>query len=198
MAVRFPWISIATKLVSFFTLTILALSTPALAADRVSSPNNSAAVHTYATVIRSMNPAVPVSQSLAYAQHMLLYAHRWKIDPNVVAAIVTVESGWNTHARSSAGAIGFGQLMPGTAGQLGVNPLNPFQNLRGTTQYLAGLLKRFRHKPRSNALAFAAYNAGAQAVAYYGGIPPFAETQHYVAKATAALARVRKMTSRDS
>ena len=95
---------------------------------------------------------------------------------NLVAAVVTTESHWNPKARSHAGAIGLGQLMPATAKSLGVDPSNPHENLQGTTQYLASNLKRFKSIP----LAAASYNAGAGAVNKYGGIPPFRETREYV------------------
>jgi soluble lytic murein transglycosylase-like protein len=95
---------------------------------------------------------------------------------NLVAAVVTTESHWNPKARSHAGAIGLGQLMPATAKSLGVDPSNPHENLRGTTRYLAANLTRFKSIP----LAAAAYNGGPNAVSKHGGIPPYPETQAYV------------------
>lgn len=95
---------------------------------------------------------------------------------NFVAAVVTTESHWNPKARSHAGAIGLGQLMPATAKSLGVDPSNPHENLRGTTRYLAANLTRFKSIP----LAAAAYNGGPNAVSKHGGIPPYPETQAYV------------------
>ncbi len=95
----------------------------------------------------------------------------------MLVAIVTVESAWHTHAVSPAGAIGLGQLMPGTAASLKVNPRDPKQNLSGAARYLRGLMQRFG---RHYSLVFAAYNAGPKAVSEYGGIPPYEETQEYV------------------
>lgn len=95
---------------------------------------------------------------------------------NLVAAVVTTESHWNPKARSHAGAIGLGQLMPATAKSLKVDPSDPHENLQGTTRYLAANLKRFKSIP----LAAAAYNGGPNAVSKHGGIPPYPETQAYV------------------
>ena len=70
--------------------------------------------------------------------------------------------------------------MPGTAATLGVNPHNAGQNLSGAARYLSGLMQRFGTKHYD--LVFAAYNAGPKAVAAYGGIPPYSETQNYVVR----------------
>ncbi|MBV8637475.1 MAG: lytic transglycosylase domain-containing protein [Candidatus Eremiobacteraeota bacterium] len=145
-------------------------------------PANRVTINAYATVLREYNPQLPDWQSKDLARHLLVTAHRWKIDTNMLAAIVSVESSWHTHAMSYAGAIGLGQLMPGTAAVLGVNPRDPVQNLSGAARYLRGLLDRFHADPRRYELTFAAYNAGPQAVEEFGGIPPYGETQNYVVK----------------
>lgn len=98
------------------------------------------------------------------------------IPVNLFHALISHESGWNPNARSPVGAIGFGQLMPGTARGLGVDPNDPRQNLVGAARYLKRQLDAFG----SPQLALAAYNAGPGAVQKYGGIPPYAETQRYV------------------
>lgn len=158
----------------------------ARAAGTSVATNTPGAVRAYAGVLRKINPQMPVWQSRDLAKHLLVNANRWKIDASVLVALVSVESAWHTHARSWAGAIGLGQLMPGTAANLHVDPRDPYQNLQGAARYLGGLLVRYKEKPNRYALAFAAYNAGPKAVAQFGGIPPFAETQRYVVKVMSA------------
>ena len=100
------------------------------------------------------------------------------IDPVLFDALIGQESSYNPSATSSAGAQGLAQLMPKTAASLGVmNPFDPAENLRGGAKYLAQMMKQFNGDVR---LALAAYNAGPGAVKRAGGVPPIAETQHYV------------------
>lgn len=100
------------------------------------------------------------------------------IDPRLLAAVTWAESGFNPSAVSSAGAEGLTQLMPATAAGLGVDPTNPSANLSGGARYIADQLQSFGNV----ALAVAAYNAGPGAVRQAGGVPPYAETQAYVAR----------------
>lgn len=100
------------------------------------------------------------------------------IDPDLFLRLIQQESSFNQDAVSSAGALGLAQLMPGTAADLGVDPMDPEQNLRGGARYLKMLFDEFGD-PR---LALAGYNAGPGNVRKYGGIPPFEETQNYVSK----------------
>jgi soluble lytic murein transglycosylase-like protein len=90
--------------------------------------------------------------------------------------LVEQESGWNPDAVSVKGALGLAQLMPQTARALGVDPLDPVQNLEGGARYLRAQFETFG----SWQLALAAYNAGPGAVTRHGGVPPYAETQNYV------------------
>jgi soluble lytic murein transglycosylase-like protein len=170
--------SVATLLATAaFTFgSLLVTVSPALATPHVIRATP-ATIAVYATVLRHINPQMPSWQSRDLARRVLVNAERWRIDANMLVAIVTVESSWRTHALSSAGAIGLGQLMPGTAALLGVNPRDPKQNLSGAARYLRGLMQRFGKHYR---LVFAAYNAGPKAVNEYGGIPPYEETQDYV------------------
>ncbi|MEP9389925.1 lytic transglycosylase domain-containing protein [Mesorhizobium sp. KR9-304] len=103
------------------------------------------------------------------------------IDENQFLALVYQESRFNPCAKSGAGALGLAQLMPGTASDLGVNPYDIEQNLRGGARYYKQQLRRFNGDV---SLALAAYNSGPGNVQKYGGIPPFRETQGYVANIT--------------
>ena len=154
-------------------------------------PTTPESIAAYASVLRTYNPEMPEWQSKDLARHLLVSAAKWKLDTNMLAAIVTVESSWHTHAVSYAGAIGLGQLMPGTAATLGVNPRDPAENLSGAARYLRGLLQKFGSNPNRYALVFAAYNAGPLAVQRYGGVPPYSETQRYVFKVLRAMNELR-------
>lgn len=106
-------------------------------------------------------------------------APNYGLDPTVVRAVVKQESDYSPVARSDAGALGLMQLMPSTAAELGVtDPFNVEQNLRGGMTYLSNLLDQYKG---NLPLALAAYNAGPSAVTAYGGIPPYPQTQSYVA-----------------
>lgn len=121
----------------------------------------------------------PLSQTQSTVrQHIAVAATRFGVDSNLVDAVAWQESRYNPQARSSAGAMGVMQLMPGTARQLGVrDPHDVQQNVTGGTAYLRAQLDRFGNNVP---LALAAYNAGPGAVIKYGGIPPYRETQNYV------------------
>jgi hypothetical protein len=105
-------------------------------------------------------------------------AERHGLDPELVLAVVSVESAFRPEAVSPKGAQGLMQLMPGTAASLGVeDSLDPEQNLDGGVRHLGSLIEQY---DGDVARALAAYNAGEGAVARHGGIPPFRETREYV------------------
>lgn len=104
---------------------------------------------------------------------------KYHLPANLLNAVIEQESGYQQNAVSSQGALGLMQLMPATAQTLGVsNPFDPAQNIDGGAHYLRQLLDKFNG---SVPLALAAYNAGPAAVQQHGGIPPYPETQAYVA-----------------
>ena len=115
---------------------------------------------------------------------LTLAAADYALDPKLVEAVAWRESRFHHAARSSKGAVGVMQLMPGTARDLGVDPSDMAQNVKGGAMYLRQMLNRFGGDVR---LALAAYNAGPGAVLRHGGVPPYAETQAYV---TAILGRM--------
>ena len=116
-----------------------------------------------------------------YTPIILAVAKEHQLDPALLHAVITVESGYNAKARSPKGAVGLMQLMPDTAKRYDVtNIWDPRDNVRGGARYLRDLLAQFNN---NLALALAAYNAGEGAVTQYGNkIPPFAETLVYVPK----------------
>ena len=105
-------------------------------------------------------------------------AAKYQIDPALVHAVVSVESGYRSNAVSGKGAVGLMQLMPGTAGDMNVtDPYNPANNLEGGIKYLSQQLSRFQNTEQ----ALAAYNAGPQSLLRYRGqIPPYNETRQYI------------------
>lgn len=114
----------------------------------------------------------PIVENAARAHH---------VDPALLHAVITAESGYNPSVVSSKGAVGLMQLMPETARRYGVeNSFDPVQNIQGGTKYLSDLLQMFNYNIE---LAVAAYNAGENAVIRHGNsIPPYRETLSYVPK----------------
>jgi hypothetical protein len=112
------------------------------------------------------------------------------VDEKLLHAVIQAESAYNPQARSPAGAVGLMQLMPDTAARYGVNAedrTDPAESIRGGAQYLRDLLKMFDSNLK---LAVAGYNAGENAVKrYHNSIPPYPETQNYVAQVLALYER---------
>lgn len=112
-----------------------------------------------------------------------------ELSPDLIMAIIEIESGFYPKAISRAGAIGLMQLMPDTAKILGVNPYDIKDNIKGGTQYIKDMLTRFK----TLSLALAAYNAGPGMVMRAGyKIPQNSETPHYVQKVSRSYSRNRQ------
>jgi len=137
-------------------------------------------------------PAPPIAEAIKESPAMNVpgpaarligpYAGKHNLRPELVQAVMEVESGYQVNARSRVGAIGLMQLMPQTAKHLNVNAHDPEQNVEGGARLLDSLVKRYESRRNGLALALAAYNAGPGAVDRFGGIPPYRETRHYVTK----------------
>jgi soluble lytic murein transglycosylase-like protein len=129
-------------------------------------------------------------RAAAFAELIDRAARREALHPALLRAVVTVESAFDPHAVSRAGAQGLMQLHPATARRYGVlDPFDPEENLRGGARYLSDLLKRYNNDLE---LALAAYNAGEDAVERYGRkVPPFRETREYVPAVMRLYAKLR-------
>ena len=130
----------------------------------------------------------PVSDSAgpaAWRGHVAMLARKYDISPALLEAVVWQESRWHSEARSSKGAHGLAQLMPGTAREMGVDIANPLSNLEGGARYLKIQLDRFDGDIEK---ALAAYNAGPSRVLSAGGIPQIPETKAYVSAIMSRLA----------
>jgi len=129
----------------------------------------------------SVKPNGIYAYSKSYEEEILRAAKRHNLDPDLVKAVIKVESNFNSSAISRKGAIGIMQLMPDTADDYNVsNPFNPKENIDGGTKYLKKLMEMFSGDLE---LALAAYNAGENAVIKYGfRVPPYSETINYVEK----------------
>jgi soluble lytic murein transglycosylase-like protein len=127
----------------------------------------------------SPNPGKYLAKSRSYDPLIERAARSAAVRPELVRAVIVVESAFNPKAVSKRGALGLMQLKPSTAKRYGVSDaFDPEQNIRAGARYLRDLIERFGNNLE---LALAAYNAGEEAVERYGrNIPPFSETRQYV------------------
>ncbi|MCS7253671.1 MAG: lytic transglycosylase domain-containing protein [Armatimonadota bacterium] len=141
----------------------------------------------YKRVALYFNPSLNDEQATKIVRALLYYSMLYGVDPRFVVAVIAVESSFRPNAVGQKGEIGLGQLMPGTAASLGLsNPFDIEQNIEGCVRLLSRYLSSYAHLPpeRQIALALACYNAGPNAVAKYGGVPPYPITQRYISKVT--------------
>lgn len=134
--------------------------------------------------IAYFNPRLALTDVESIAANIVTYSNSVGIDPYFVVAVVAAESRFNPNARSYKGAMGLGQLMPGTAAGMGVtDAYDPAQNLAAAILILRRNLEKYKDQGTlAPALALAAYNAGAGAVKKHGGVPPYRETRNYIWK----------------
>jgi soluble lytic murein transglycosylase-like protein len=146
---------------------------------RVLPDSNSASVAAaVATRPSGLGATGSLPASTPFRDQFVAAGQKYGVSPRLLAAVAKAESGFNPNAVSGAGARGLMQIMPGTARELGVNPMNPTEAINGAAKLLKSHLSRFG----STELALAAYNAGPGAVNKYNGVPPYGETQNYVKK----------------
>lgn len=125
-------------------------------------------------------PRVLAERAEPYSTTVRHFATHYGVDPQLVHAVITVESCFDRMAVSRVGARGLMQLMPATAQELGVrDSFDATQNIRGGIRYLRQMLEQFDD---DLTLALAAYNAGPAAVRRHNGVPPFTETRNYITR----------------
>jgi soluble lytic murein transglycosylase-like protein len=147
------------------------------------TPDFEQKVAIYANLIKLFNAELTDAQRDLIARCLLHYSPRFDLDHRLVFAMVAAESRFNPLATSPKGAMGLGQLMPGTAAGLGVTDAYDIeQNLRGSMQYLSTQMHRYADRSNYDmfCLGMASYNAGPNRVANAGGVPNIPETIRYV------------------
>lgn len=123
-----------------------------------------------------------------YEREIISAAQETGVSPDLIRAMMVVESSENPNAVSSVGAVGLMQLTVDTAKKYGVSDrTNPSQSIKGGARYLKHLNKVFKN---DTALVAAAYNAGEFAVKRYHGVPPYKETRQHVRKVLREIERI--------
>lgn len=143
----------------------------------------------YTAAVLYFNRRLTPEEARSIAYSIIHYSSAHGLDARLVMAVIAVESNFNAGAVSPKGAMGLGQLMPSTAQDLGVDPWNPHDNIRGATRLLGSHLQRMGGPAgvvteEKLALALACYNAGLGAVRKHKGVPPYRETKNYVRRVT--------------
>ncbi len=152
-------------------------------------------IRSYGSYIKGYNKRLTDEQAIVIAQGIIGFSKRYGVDSRLIMAMVLVESGFNPDSRSKPGAMGLGQLMPGTAQSLGLsNAYDPMQNLYGTTRVIRGHIDKYKkitgNDYESLILALAAYNSGSGTVRRNNyQVPPYRETQNYIRKVIGAYRR---------
>ena len=180
----------AAKYVKPAKVPTVAAKKPANVSARDWNMAPSQALVEYAGFIKRQNKRLSDQEAYNIASGVIGYSIRYGVDARLIMAMVMAESNFNPNATSHAGAMGLGQLMPGTAKGLGVtNAYDTTQNLYGTVRMIKGHLERYGKQTGNNfdtlVLSLAAYNAGSGAVRRHGGVPPYRETQNYIRKVIA-------------
>jgi soluble lytic murein transglycosylase-like protein len=169
-------------------LSLMALSVPhqlkhSPLAFRYALPASKASVST------SIDHVIAIAPGRAYDGLIREAAARYRVSPTLIHSVMQAESAFDPTAISRSGAMGLMQLMPEIVGAFGIaDPFDPRENIMGGTRLLRELLDSHHH---NIPLVLAAYNAGPAAVARYGRVPPFRETQGYVKKIVTLIASQR-------